>query len=113
METYTYNSNGDLIVGDATDNNALKYTYNTNRDLSQMISNGNGIFNYSYDSRHNLLTSTNDGVTTANTYISNSNLTNTRITNSANAQHINSSISYTPDSNLVSSITDSRGYQTS
>ena len=61
VQTYKYDSNGNLIRTTQTENAPESYTY-SGADLTKYISGGNGTFTYTYDSKHNLTSATNDTV---------------------------------------------------
>ena len=61
VQTYQYDSNGNLIRTTQTENAPESYTY-SGADLTKYISGGNGTFTYTYDSKHNLTSATNDTV---------------------------------------------------
>ena len=61
VQTYQYDSNGNLIRTTQTENAPESYTY-SGADLTKYISGGNGTFTYTYDSKHNLTSATNNTV---------------------------------------------------
>ncbi len=110
MQTYSYDSNGNVLIA-ATSGNAKKsYSYDSSNRLTGYTA-INGVkytLTYSGSSR-DPASITSDGVTTKYTYDSNGNVTQTRVQNSGNTAAIISKSTYTADGNYCSSATDANG----
>ena len=107
-QTYTYNSNGDLISVTQPGTATPTYTY-SGADLVSQVTRGSGTVNYSYDSHHNVTGVSNDGLSMAVSYDSRGNTTDTTLTGTGTSLQISSSATYDSAGNHLLSQTDARG----
>lgn len=115
VETYKYDSKGNLTAVNATNNNSDSYTY-TGPDLTQAKTGVTGTFNYHYDDNHNMDRATTNSSNTLNvTYNGMGNATATKwfVSYSPSDWYLQTGTSYTSDGNRVLSQTDANNITTS
>ena len=107
-QSYTYNSNGDLVSVSTPGNTTQTYSY-SGADLISQVTRGNGTYTYEYDSKHNVTKASNDGVSMSLDYDSRGNTTGSVLTGSGSGEKITSSAAYDSTGSRLSSQTDARG----
>ena len=114
VETYKYDSKGNLTAVNSTDNNSDSYTYN-GPDLSQAKTGVTGTFNYTYDSNHNMTKATTNSNNTMDvTYDSMGSAKTTKwyVTSQSKAWYLQTGTNYSEDGNRVTSKTDANNITT-
>ena len=114
VETYKYDSKGNLTAVNATNNNSDSYTYD-GPDLAQAKTGVTGTFNYSYDNNHNMTqATTNSSNTLKVTYdgMGNAKTTKWYVSYSPDDWYLFTETNYTSDGNRVSSQTDANNITT-
>lgn len=113
VETYKYDSKGNVVSVNQPNTNQAGYTYN-GADLISATSAGSGTFQYEYDSNHNPTSVTNDSVKMSITYDASGNMTNTEIASTSNtsAKKSRSSATTSANGNFLVTSTDNTGATT-
>ncbi len=108
--SYKYNSNGDLVASNVTDNAEQTYTYSSNHDLIGQTTKGSGEYAYTYDGRHNITGVSHDTTEMTIQYDDWGNAELSILTSDEEeGLSITSSTDYTLDHHRVDSVTDARG----
>ena len=115
VETYKYDSRGNLTAVNSTDNNSDSYTYD-GPDLAQAKTGVTGTFNYHYDDNHNMdraTTNSNNTMEVNYNGMGNAYKTNWKVSSSSNSWYLETGTTYTADGNRVLSQTDANNIMTS
>ena len=112
-QSYTYDSNGNVISTTDLQKQQTNYTYSNNNLVQITLGSGTNApaYTYTYDSYHNVTSATTpEGVVTALTYDTYGNTT--KVTQGASPK-IEATAAYTSGGNLLSTVTDAAGETTS
>ena len=110
VETYKYDSKGNVVAVNQPDTETVNYQY-SGADLISSTSAGSGKYEYKYDSRHNVTSATNDSVKASYTYNSSGAMTGTELASTKNTsgKKMTSSATYSTDSNYLKTAADNTG----
>jgi len=109
VQTYKYNSDGNLTTSTQTGTGTESATYD-GVDLTKYVAANKNVVEYTYNAKHDVLTATSDGVTNTLGYDTRGNITSSVLTGST--LKMSTSATYTTDRNHTASVTDAAGNKT-
>ncbi len=106
VQTYSYNSDGNLTAASQTDSGTASAVY-TGVDLTQYTAANGTTATYTYNNAHDILTAVSDGVTTTNGYDSSGNVLSSQL--SGGGLTLSATAAYTSDRNNTARARDVNG----
>ena len=107
VQTYSYDTAGNLTKVGTSDKDDQTYTYQ-GANLTQMVG-GDGTYTYEYDSKNNMVKAKNGNLAMSIVYNGAGNATSSKLAASSGGVTLNSGASYSTDGNRVASVTNPAG----